>query len=121
MLVNLGFFTSRGGKGLDRGCCRTHLLPGNGHVVLHVPKDCGLDEVAPVCSGVATTQQLGSLPLPTADVAQDLLELLLVHLRARRGHTSAPLGKRFHSDLLCSSNSLFQQAAEPTPKGNDHF
>lgn len=107
----------QGGKGLTR----THLLPGNGHVVLHIPKDSGLDEVAPVCSRVAPTQQLGSLPLPSADVAQDLLELLLIHLRARRGQMSAPPGERFHSHLLCSSNSFSQQAAKQSPKGNDHF
>lgn len=58
----------------------SYLLPGNGHVVLHISKHSGLDEVSPVCSYSSSTHQLGSLPLPRADVAQDLVELLQVHL-----------------------------------------
>lgn len=63
-------------------CRRSHLLPGDRHVVLHVAKDSWLDEEASVRSSAATTQQFGSFSLPSANVTQDLLKLLLVYLRA---------------------------------------
>lgn len=77
----------------------SYLLPGNGHVVLHISKHSGLDEVSPVCGRSSSTHQLGSLPLPRADVAQDLVELLQVHLdvmteEMRNGSTSMPLKPR---------------------------
>lgn len=58
----------------------SYLLPGNGHVVLHISKHSGLDEVSLVGGHSSSTHQLGSLPFPCADVAQDLVELLQVHL-----------------------------------------
>lgn len=58
----------------------SYLLPGDGHVVLHVSEHGGLDEVAFVCSRASSTHQLGSLFFSRADVAQDLVELLQVHL-----------------------------------------
>lgn len=89
-------------------CCRSHLLPGDRHVVLHLAEDSWLDEVASVCSGAATAQQLGSFPLPGTDVAKDLLILLFVHLRAigtdksaqcllgvKKGSTAAPPAQRW--------------------------
>lgn len=58
----------------------SYLLPGNGHVVLHISEHSGLDEVSLVGGHSSSTHQLGSLPFPCADVAQDLVELLQVHL-----------------------------------------
>lgn len=59
----------------------SYLLPGDGHAVLDVPEHGGLDEVAPLCSRPAPTQQPGPLSPPAADVAQDLVKLLLVDLQ----------------------------------------
>lgn len=61
----------------------TYLLPGYDHVVLDISKDRRLDEVSSVCSYPTPTHQLGSLSLPTADVTQNLVKLLLVHLDNR--------------------------------------
>ena len=60
----------------------TYLLPSDGHVILDVPKHSGLDEVAPVRCHGSPTHQFGTLSLPSANVAQNLLELLLIHLRS---------------------------------------
>lgn len=57
-----------------------YLLPGNGHVVLHISEHSGLDEVSFACGPSSSTHQLGSLSFSRADVAQDLVELLEVHL-----------------------------------------
>lgn len=58
----------------------SYLLPGYSHVVLDVSKHGGLDEVSSVSRRSASTHQPGSFPLPAADVAQNLVELLLIHL-----------------------------------------
>lgn len=58
----------------------SHLLPGDGHVVLHVSEHGRLDEVPSVCGDASSAHQLGSFPLAAADVAQDLIELLLIDL-----------------------------------------
>ena len=58
----------------------SYLLSGNDHVVLDISEHSRLDEVSSVCSHSPSTHQLGSLPLPTADVAQNLVELLLIYL-----------------------------------------
>lgn len=67
----------------------SHLLSGDRHVVLHVTKDGWLDEIASVCSRVATTQQFGSFTFPSAYVTKDLLKLLFINLRATRTDRSA--------------------------------
>lgn len=59
---------------------KPYLLPGDGHVVLDVSEHGGLDVVPSVCSHASSTQQLGSFSLSAADVAQNLVELLLIHL-----------------------------------------
>lgn len=67
----------------------SYLLPGNSHVVLDISKHSRLDEVSSVCCRSSSTHQLGSLSLPTADVAQNLVELLLIHLdRSSQGATA---------------------------------
>lgn len=68
------------GKGSSRYRGPAYLLPGNGHVILDIPEHSGLDEEASVSSRVAPTHQFGSFSLSRADVAQDLIELLLIHL-----------------------------------------
>lgn len=57
-----------------------YLLPGNDHVVLDISKHRRLDEVASVCCHSSSTHQFGTFSLPTADVAQNLFELLLIYL-----------------------------------------
>lgn len=61
-----------------------YLLFGDGHVVLHVTKNGGLDEVASLGRRPTPTKKLGPLPLAAGDVAQDLVELLFVHLRQHK-------------------------------------
>lgn len=68
-----------------------HLLSGNGHVILNIPKYCGLDEVSSVCCHASSTHQLGSFSFPTADVAQDLVELLLIDLKRSKSLRSGIL------------------------------
>lgn len=60
----------------------SYLLSGNGHVVLDISKHSRLDEVSSVCSYSSSTHQLGSFSLATADVPQNLVELLLIYLES---------------------------------------
>lgn len=97
----------------------SYLLPGNGHVVLYISKHSGLDEVSPVCSYSSSTHQLGSLPLPRADIAQDLVELLQVHLdvkteEMRNGSTSMLLEPR--ASVTWGPCSVFKSKGSPTSR-----
>ena len=58
------------------------LLLGDAHVVGDVGEDGRLDEVAAVAVALAARQQAGALLLARLDQRQDLVELVLVDLRA---------------------------------------
>ena len=95
------------------------LVPGDRHLVLHVGEDGRLDEVA-------LARRRGSPPvssfapsfLPALDVAQDLVELLLRHLRAllgRRGRTGRrPCGAfAFAASFSTNSSWTFSSHEQP--------
>src|SRR5262249_32517984 len=58
---------------------------GNGHLILHVVKDRGLDEVAVAAMALAAEHELGAFLLANVAVLQNLVHLLIGDLRSLLG------------------------------------
>mmetsp|Transcript_61958 Transcript_61958/g.192361 ORF Transcript_61958/g.192361 Transcript_61958/m.192361 type:complete len:371 (-) Transcript_61958:220-1332(-) len=55
------------------------LLLRDSHAVVHIPEDCGLNEVARVGCACAASQNFGAFSLALLNVPHDLVKLYLVH------------------------------------------
>lgn len=83
----------------------SYLLPGNGHAILDISKDSRLDKIPSVSSHASSTHQLGPLSLSTADVAQNLVELLLIYLNGIIKSVSDRVCQTFDTHVVVEGRS----------------